>query len=96
LALANFGVIPFGKLYRGSSSIDTPINACTTLAYPDKTHILLAERGDCPFVTKARNAQNAGYKALIIVDSRDEKYGNIVLHDNGAGDKIKIPVMMIS
>ena len=35
--------------------------------------IALAERGQCEFAIKAINAQAAGYKALIILDSKNDE-----------------------
>ena len=35
--------------------------------------IALAERGQCEFAIKAINAQAAGYKALIILDSKNDQ-----------------------
>ena len=35
--------------------------------------IAFAKRGDCEFAVKAINAQAAGYKALIILDMKNEK-----------------------
>ena len=39
-----------------------------------KSHqIAFVKRGDCEFAIKAINAQAAGYKALIILDMKNEK-----------------------
>ena len=44
--------------------------------------IALAERGQCEFAIKAINAQAAGYKALIILDLKNDEidFSRYVLH----------------
>ena len=58
--------------------------------------IILIKRGDCSFVTKARNAQYAGAGMLIIVNYDNENIHNLIMADDGTGKDINIPVAMIS
>lgn len=58
---------------------------------------LIVDRGECSFVNKTRNAQNLGIDILIIADDRSEDTNDIiVLNDDGTGDDIIIPTVMIS
>jgi len=56
----------------------------------------LIKRGNCTFVTKVRNAQNAGAKLAIIMDNIVENSGYIVMADDGLGDPNLIPSIFIS
>ena len=50
--------------------ISLPPNGCTPLSVSppssDRLWIVLMERGDCKFLTKVLNAQNAGFGAAIV------------------------------
>lgn len=74
----------------GPSSTD----ACTTILNPAAIagNIALVDRGDCTFVTKARNAQQAGAIAVIIANN--EAGGPPGM--SGSDDSITIPVISIS
>lgn len=53
--IANFGVIPFGKTIKGTALVDTPLNACKDFENKVReglVEILIADRGNCTFVTK--------------------------------------------
>src|SRR5262249_13232723 len=70
-------------------------DACSALTNGNQVggHIALVDRGSCTFVTKAKNAQNAGAIGVIIVDNRFE----IPPPGLGGSDpSIIIPVVMIS
>lgn len=61
------------------------------------TYGLLVDRGDCSFVNKTRNAQNLGIDILVIADDQTEiQNETIVLNDDGTGDDIIIPTVLIS
>ena len=54
-----------------------PRNACVSIeAYDSKqttlSGLLLISRGDCDFVTKVQNAQNAGYAAAIVYNNEED------------------------
>ena len=58
--------------------------------------IVIIKRGNCSFVTKARNAQISGAGMLIIVNNDNENIHNLIMSDDGTGNDINIPVGMIS
>ena len=60
------------------------------------TPFMLADRGECSFVQKVRNMENAGAAVGIVVDSSNESIGDIVMSDDGSGAGIRIPSMLIS
>ena len=62
--------------------------------------IALIERGDCPFVDKVRNAQQAGAIAVVVMNRNDGSQENwnsapITMGGSNAED-IAIPSVMIS
>ena len=46
-----------------------PNNGCTAITNSVSGKIALIDRGDCTFVQKTKNAQNAGASAVVIVDN---------------------------
>ena len=58
--------------------------------------ILIAKRGLCSFVQKARNAQMAGYSMIIIVNNMKTDIKDVIMSDDGSGNDIHIPIAMIS
>lgn len=79
---------------------------------PDTTHvkdyeqvklinIVMVRRGKCSFVTKVRIAEAKHAHAVVIVDREDsnltsDDLQNIVVADDGFGDTIRIPSVLIS
>ena len=62
------------KLYAFSGSLTYAGSACELkIAASDDRTILLADRGSCSFSQKAFEAQNRGFKALLIIDKSDEQ-----------------------
>jgi len=57
---------------------------------------MIADRGDCTFVHKVRNMENAGVAVGIVVDNTNEDVDSIVMSDDGSGSGIRIPSMLIS
>ena len=57
--------------------------------------IMIARRGNCTFVDKARNAERAGASLLVVVDSRVENVTNVIMGDDGTGTGIRIPAMIV-
>ena len=64
--------------------VEFSVNNLTTFCHMDQLpvgggndeksrQIAFAKRGDCEFAVKAINAQATGYKALIILDMKNEK-----------------------
>lgn len=63
--------------------------------------IILVRRGNCSFTTKVKVAYTKGAHAVIIVDREDSKLTskdmqNIIVADDGYGDDIHIPSVLIS
>lgn len=65
-SIASFGKVPYGHSIIGRIFVATPLDACSPITIPhfdankDGSPIVLAKRGNCPFATKAWNAQKAG------------------------------------
>lgn len=58
---------------------------------------LIADRGECSFVEKVRNIEEAGAAMAIIIDNnKDDNITRIVMTDDGSGAGIRIPSMLIS
>ena len=64
--------------------------------YNENFKILIAKRGGCSFVHKARNAQVAGYSMVIVVNNMQTDIKKIIMTDDGSGNDIYIPIAMIS
>lgn len=58
--------------------------------------IYIAPRGGCSFVQKTRNMEDVGIAVSLIYDSTDESVENIVMSDDGTGDGIQIPGLIIT
>jgi len=63
--------------------------------------IVLVRRGNCSFTKKVRVAYKKGAHAVIIVDKEDsvltsEDMNRIIVADDGYGDKIRIPSILIA
>jgi hypothetical protein len=72
---------------------DVKVNAEDFLV--DKFPIFMVDRGNCSFVTKVRNIQNAGGHLALIVDNKDDDVNNILMVDDGTGSDIHIPAVLI-
>lgn len=106
-SLANFGNIPYGHSIIGKLWYD-PENpdGCnkfsiniTGFGDPDATPspIVLVTRGNCPFVKKVRNIEHAGGSLAIIADNKPgERVESVIMVDDGSGNGINIPSMLIS
>lgn len=55
----------------------------------------MVDRGNCTFVSKARYAELAGAKMLIVVDNKDEVSESVVMIEDGHGNEIYIPTILI-
>lgn len=58
-------------------------------------YIVMVDRGNCSFVEKVRNVQNAQGSVAIIVDNVEETYLPYMA-DDGTGEDITIPSILIS
>ena len=110
---AQFGPSVNSTHVLGEPIIAEPLDACSPLAGPIyKNSITLVERGDCSFVEKARNVQNAGGAAMIVmdkggttyIDDKGEEVGveriqeneSFQMADDGTGSDIFIPSLLVS
>lgn len=106
--IATFGDIPYGltlygKIYYDLDNKDSEMacNPLTTIKidnvfdFEAQTFVML-DRGSCSFVTKARNAQRIGAKAVIIINNNDDDINEIYMIDDGTGKDIEIPAVLIS
>jgi len=64
-------------------------------------NIIMVRRGKCSFTTKVKVAYEKGAHAVLIVDREDsdltsKDMANIIVADDGFGDKIHIPSVLIS
>ncbi len=66
-------------------------NACASLTNSVSGAIALVDRGDCPFVDKVKNAQNAGAVAVIVVNNESG-----ILNMGGTDPAIVIPSVLIT
>ena len=66
------------------------------MTHLDFTPFYLADRGDCTFVEKVRNIEEAGAGLAMIVDNKKEDVSKIVMSDDGSGAGLRIPSMLIS
>ena len=64
--------------------------------FQESMKILLVKRGGCSFVQKARNAQRGGYSMVIIVNNIKTNIKDEIISDDGSGNDINIPIIMIS
>ncbi len=107
-AFSNFGNIPYGYFTLGRLRYD-PTNvekdyACRPLNNYnlekdndlDKYPIIMVDRGNCTFVAKARNVQNAGGHLALIIDNTDEDVHKLMMADDGTGRDIQIPAILVS
>jgi hypothetical protein len=57
--------------------------------------IVIADRGNCTFVTKVRNIEKLGVKLAIICDSKSEYTQNVIMGDDGSGNSVNIPSFIL-
>jgi len=58
---------------------------------------VVVKRGNCSFTTKAKNAQFIGAKLVMIIDDNAmEDVTSIIMADDGKGESINVPVVLIS
>jgi hypothetical protein len=57
---------------------------------------MVADRGTCSLVTKVRNMERAGAAIGIVVNNNDLDVSKLVMSDDGTGNGIQIPSVLIS
>ena len=89
-AIADFGYVPYGRTFIGNVEIPEITDGCSDYVLKfddelDKHPIVMVDRGNCSFVQKARFAQLAGAKLLIVAENRMDDLNTIPLRDDGQG-----------
>ena len=56
---------------------------------------MVADRGSCSLVTKVRNMERAGAAIGIVVNNNDLDVSKLVMSDDGTGNGIQIPSVLI-
>ncbi len=105
---SNFGEMPYGyfmtgRLFYDIDNVDSDF-ACKPIKTINVDHdlgsdrfpIIMVDRGNCTFVTKARNVQNIGGSIALIINNNDENVSNIIMTDDGTGNDIYIQAVLIS
>ena len=83
-------------LHQACSDLGTILTKTYQNEFSENFKILLAFNGNCSFIQKVRNAQNAGASMLLLINNDDQDIKNILLEDDCSGSDIKIPVGLIS
>ena len=59
--------------------------------------MIMVDRGECTFVSKTRNiARSGGQMAIIVNDKPYQQINNVIMSDDGTGNGLKIPSVLIS
>jgi hypothetical protein len=70
---ASFGAVPSASTFGGQVALATygagATDGCSPITSPIAGKVALVDRGTCTFTVKAKNAQNAGAKAVMIANS---------------------------
>ncbi|KAL5994386.1 signal peptide peptidase-like [Asimina triloba] len=94
---ARFGTLMASKekhANRTLLTISDPYNGCSTPQNKLSGYVVLVHRGGCKFTTKARIAQDAGARALLVVNNQKELYKMVCDH-NDTNPNIQIPAVML-
>ncbi|KII66059.1 ER degradation-enhancing alpha-mannosidase-like protein 3 [Thelohanellus kitauei] len=104
-SIAQFGpyISPSNILVNVSVSISDPLDGCNEISgHPTKLNgVLVILRGRCSFIVKVKNAQNAGARAVVIVDDQAIAPYSVpsMVHMSGDGvmneSEIKIPSVFV-
>ncbi len=94
---ADFGPHVTSSGTTGPVTYAIPNDGCTTLTNAGAVsgRIALIDRGNCAFVVKVKNAQNAGATGVIIANN-DAQNPSAVIQMGGGDGTITIPSLMIS
>lgn len=105
---SNFGFIPYGYSLVGKLYFNQNDNnlGCSKESFDkllsaekpsiDNAPIIMTDRGSCNFVTKVKNIQDIGGHVAIIVNNNEIDPQNIIMADDGNGEIVKIPALLIS
>lgn len=106
-SLANFGLVHYGHSIIGRVWYDDENkDGCSEYKLKidgsgdpdaDPSPIVLVNRGNCPFTQKVRNVEHAGGRLAIVIDDRiGENVEDVIMVDDGSGNGIRIPSILIS
>lgn len=106
-SLANFGLVNYGHSIIGRVWYDDANqDGCNEYNLTidgtgdpdaDPSPIVLVNRGNCPFTQKVRNVEHAGGRLAIVIDDRiNENVEDVIMVDDGSGNGINIPSILIS
>ena len=56
----------------------------------------MVDVGSCSFVQQVRNIERSGGALAIIVDNKNEDITDLVLSDDGTGQGIRIPAILVN
>lgn len=103
MSIANFGLVPYGHTLVGDLKfIEANEYGCQAFNNSlkngtEQSPIVIVRRGSCSFVQKVRNIEHGGGRLAIIVDEVDnESPDMIIMVDDGTGNGIQIPSVMLS
>lgn len=107
VSYANFGLIPYGHVMVGRlfydkyaadmcRPVDEEFSFGTDDALRHNAPFMVADRGSCSLVTKVRNMERAGAAVGIVVNNDAQDVSNLVMSDDGTGNGIQIPSVLIS
>jgi hypothetical protein len=101
-SIANFGLIPYGHTvmatlkYSSENEDGCSAFGSSLKGAQNQSPIVVVKRGGCSFVQKVRNVEHGGGKLAVIVDEEDnENPQTIIMVDDGTGNGIQIPSVMI-
>ena len=99
-SIANYVEVPYGKMISGFIATSEVLEDCVYDEIDTNTAltgmIILAERNDCTFTQKSLVAQKEGAHLAIIMDSIDENPERIIMADDGRGQLVHIPTILIN
>ncbi|MCO5551839.1 hypothetical protein L7F22_005343 [Adiantum nelumboides] len=71
-----------------------PLDGCSNFSMQLTDSIALVARGNCTFTNKAKEAQGAGAKALLVINDEEELY-KMVCSESGNYTDIEIPSVLL-
>lgn len=103
--ISNFGLIPYGISIEGKLNFYTLISdGCQPFSFQfpihpkvDESPILLLTLGGCSAITKILNVQQARAHAVIFINNNpNQNISDINIQDEGKGEQVTIPSLLIS
>lgn len=105
---SNFGFIPYGynlvgKLHYNpdDTTAGCDVEKMRTILSDDKpsldnSPIVMIDRGSCNFIHKTKNIQDVGGHVALIVNNDERDPQTIIMADDGKGEQVAIPALLIS